>query len=286
MKFSIKVATLTALAFLSVSVKADSTSDAIAAFCDGLNVTSPVGTDVVVAGQNATVTVTRVPNDKTKTITGLDLYSVGSDGTPKYVKNTWSGNYTLNTQASLKDAIPSDASAGLYYFRVWVTNIIDGAHGPDCIKTSKNFKVTTGTHTNAAGFISYAEHLNDETIYKPEHIKGCFGLKVTSPAEGDSTKQGNHVSITLNRDSASQTEALTKVDIYKKSSDGQDELVDAVWAGHEAITNVITLKDQIKIPSDKYDADAQYYYKIQVTSSVQKDETCTFQSSYFKIYAA
>jgi hypothetical protein len=36
MKFSIKVATLTALAFLSVSVKADSTSDAIAAFCDGI----------------------------------------------------------------------------------------------------------------------------------------------------------------------------------------------------------------------------------------------------------
>lgn len=33
MKFSI--ATFTALAFLSASVRADSTSDAIAAFCDG-----------------------------------------------------------------------------------------------------------------------------------------------------------------------------------------------------------------------------------------------------------
>ncbi|KAG1470196.1 hypothetical protein G6F56_002822 [Rhizopus delemar] len=280
MKFSI--ATFTALAFLSASVRADSTSDAIAAFCDGLNVTSPIASDVVVAGQNATVTVTRVPNEKTKTITGLDLYSVDSSGTPKYIKNTWSGNYTLNTQASLSDTIPSNSSAGLYYFRVWVTNIIDGAHGPDCIKTSNNFKVTTGTHTNAAGFTSYAEHLDDSSVYNPDHINGCFGLKVTSPAAGDSAKQGDHVSLVLNRDTASQTEALTKVEIYKKSDSG-DVLVDDVWSGKETINNVITLKDQIKIDSDKYDASASYYYKVQVTSTVQKNEVCSFQSSDFSI---
>lgn len=168
---------------------------------------------------------------------------------------------------------------------VWVTNVVNGGHGPDCLKTSPNFKVTTGTHTNEAGFVSYNEHLDDPNIYNPDHIKGCFGLKVQSPKEGDFAKQGSHVAITLNRDSASQTESLTKVDIYKKSESGQDELVDSVWSGRELLPNVITLKDQIKIPQDKYDSNAQYYYKIQVTSSAQSDEPCTFQSGYFKIVA-
>ncbi|KAI9243217.1 hypothetical protein BY458DRAFT_561261 [Sporodiniella umbellata] len=281
MKFSI--ATIAALAFLSTSVRADSMDDAIAAFCNGLNVTTPLTTDVVVAGQNATVTVTRVPNDKTKTITGLDLYSVDAAGQPKYVKNTWAGNYTLNTQASMNDTVPADSPAGIYYYRIWVTNIIHGAHGPDCIKTTPNFKVTTGTHTNAAGFTSYAEHLDDASVYNPEHVKGCFGLQVTSPAAGDSARQGDHVSIVLSRDSASQTEALTKVEIYKKSDDGHDVLVDHVWSGKETIQNLITLKDQITIDADLYDPNAQYYYKIEASSSVQADETCSFQSSLFSV---
>jgi hypothetical protein len=78
MKFSITTASVFALAFLSSAVKADSYSDAIAQFCDGtkknrkkkkrqyltknilhigLNVTAPLGTDVFVAGNNATITV-------------------------------------------------------------------------------------------------------------------------------------------------------------------------------------------------------------------------------------
>ncbi|CEI94973.1 hypothetical protein RMCBS344292_09174 [Rhizopus microsporus] len=283
MKFSIKVAALAALALFSSSVNADSMSDAIAAFCGGLDVTTPTTNDVVSPGQNATITVTRVQNNYEKTITGL--FSVGSDNNPKYVQNIWAGKYQLSTQATLTDTIPANVTAGVYYFRVWVTNVVNGGHGPDCLKTSPNFKVTTGTHTNEAGFVSYNEHLDDPNIYNPDHIKGCFGLKVQSPKEGDFAKQGSHVAITLNRDSASQTESLTKVDIYKKSESGQDELVDSVWSGRELLPNVITLKDQIKIPQDKYDSNAQYYYKIQVTSSAQSNEPCTFQSGYFKIVA-
>ncbi|RCH87276.1 hypothetical protein CU097_000368, partial [Rhizopus azygosporus] len=84
MKFSIKVAALAALALFSSSVNADSMSDAIEAFCGGLNVTTPTTNDVVSPGQNATITVTRVQNDYQKTITGVDLFSVGSDNNPKY----------------------------------------------------------------------------------------------------------------------------------------------------------------------------------------------------------
>ncbi|KAI9481452.1 MAG: hypothetical protein EXX96DRAFT_566795 [Benjaminiella poitrasii] len=285
MRFSITTACVFAFAFLSTAVKADSYADAIKEFCDGLEVTAPAENDVFVAGQNATVTVTRVPNSHEKTITGLDLYSVDSSGNPKYVQNTWVGQYQLNTQASISDDIPSSVSAGFYYYRVWVTNMINGQHGPDCIKTSRTFKVTTGSHTNDAGFTYYAQSLDDINYYKPEFAKGCFGLSVQSPQEGSTFKQGDFVSLVLNRDSASQTDSLTNIQIYK-AVDGanNDESVEPVWSGSEALTNIFTYKNQIQIPADKLDPNAYYYYKLDVASQV-RGETCSFQSGAFKITA-
>ncbi|EPB86709.1 hypothetical protein HMPREF1544_06495 [Mucor circinelloides 1006PhL] len=281
MKFSLTAASIFAFACLS-AVKADSYSDAIKEFCDGIEVTAPIDTDVFVAGQNATVTVTRIPNSHEKTITGLDLYSVDTAGNPKYVQNTWTGQYSLNTQASISDDIPTSVNAGYYYYRVWVTNMINGQHGPDCVKTSRTFKVTTGSHTNDAGVTSYAESLDDHTYFKPEFAKGCFGLSVKTPAEGSTQKQGEHVSVQLSRDGASQTDSLTKVEIYKYVDGVNDESVYTVWSGQEGLTNAFIVKDHLKIPN--LDTSASYYYKLDVTSQV-KGETCSFQSGAFKVTA-
>lgn len=159
--------------------------------------------------------------------------------------------------------------------------MIDGQHGPDCIKTSRTFKVTTSSHTNDAGFTSYAQALDDASFFKPEFAKGCFGLKVQSPKAGDDLKLDSFVPVELKRDGASQTDSLTKVEIYK-AVDGADQLVDTVWSGQESLGNAFIYKDHLKISSDKYDPNASYYYKIDVTSQV-KGETCSFQSGAFKV---
>ncbi|KAI8968598.1 hypothetical protein BDF20DRAFT_828280 [Mycotypha africana] len=284
MKFSISTASVLAFAFLSTIVKADSYSDAIKEFCDGLEVTAPTESDVFVAGQNATVTVTRVPNNHEKTITGLDLYSVDSNGTPKYVQNTWAGQYSLNSQASISDDIPTSVAAGYYYYRVWVTNMINGQHGPDCLKTSRTFKVTTSSHTNADGVTSYAEHLDDTTYFKPEFARGCFGLTVQQPAQDSSYKQGDFVTVLLNRDSASQTDSLKKVELYKFVDGQNDESIETIWSGEEGLTNAFSFKDHLNIPSDKLENGALYYYKVDVSSQVQ-GESCSFQSGAFKVTA-
>ncbi|CEP11520.1 hypothetical protein [Parasitella parasitica] len=280
MKFSLTAASIFAFACLS-SVKADSYSDAIKEFCDGLQVTAPSGSEVFVAGQNATVTVTRTPNSHEKVISGLDLYSVDSNNNPKYIQNTWYGRYNLNTQASISDEIPADAAAGQYMYRVWVTNLINGQHGPDCIKTSRTFKVTTGSHVNDAGFVSYAQALDDVTIFRPEVAKGCFGLTVKSPIEGSTHKQGEFITIELKRDSASQTDLLTKIELYKAVDGVNDDLVETVWNGNERLANIFSYKQHLNNPG--LDTNASYYYKIGVTS--EHGETCSFKSDAFKVTA-
>lgn len=171
----------------------------------------------------------------------------------------------------------------LHKYSVWVTNLIDGQHGPDCIKTSRTFKVVTDAHVNAAGFMSYAQALDDVNYYRPEFAKGCFGLTVASPAEGENRKMNEFVPIQLKRDSASQTSALKKIELYK-ASEGADQLVETVWTGDSLLTNIFTYKDHLQVSSDKYDPNASYYYKLDVTSEV-KGETCSFQSGAFKITA-
>lgn len=145
--------------------------------------------------------------------------------------------------------------------------------------------MTTDSHTNDAGEISYAQELTDATYFKPEFAKGCFGLTIKTPEQNSTQKQGDYVSVVLARDGASQTDSLTKVEIYKYVDGSSDELVDSVWAGKESLTNAFTIKDQLSIPSDKLDADAYYYYKLDVTSQVQ-GETCSFQSATFKATTA
>jgi hypothetical protein len=148
---------------------------------------------------------------------------------------------------------------------------------------SPTFKVATGSHQNEYGFTTYAEALDDVSIFKPEFALGCFGLKVTSPTEGSTVKQGTHVSIVLNKDSASQTTLLNQVDIYKVK-EGTDELVVTIWKGTERIPKVFVLKDQLRIPEEQYDPNASYFYKLDVTGK-RKDDKCTFQSGAFKITA-
>ncbi|KAI8063666.1 uncharacterized protein B0P05DRAFT_555213 [Gilbertella persicaria] len=273
----LSIAALSAL-LLSSAVSftaADSYSDAIKSWCQGLDVTAPSSSTVAVAGQKAKITVTRKADQRTKTITGLDLYSVSSAGKATYVQNVWKGNYALKTSASIQNALPSNLKAGLYYYRVWVTNLVNGQHGPDCIETSHTFKVTTGSHTNAVGEIEYAESLHDNAIYSPEHYDGCFGLSVDYPAEGSVFKPNDHVHIQANRDDSSQTDEVTMIQLYK----GQ-QLIATAWRGAEAIQKSFALKDHLILPN--VDTTADYHYKVYATSK-KANKTCVFESKNFKV---
>ncbi|KAI7900520.1 uncharacterized protein BX663DRAFT_159307 [Cokeromyces recurvatus] len=275
MKFSIAAISALILSSAISFTTADSYSDAIKAWC-GLKVTAPTASTVVVAGQKTKITVTRKASDKhTKTITGLDLYSVSSTGKASYVQNVWKGSYALKKSASITDTVPKNIPAGLYYYRVWITNMIDGQHGPDCLETSHTFKVTTSSHTNAAGETEYAEYLHDDSIYPENHYNGCFGLNVDYPSAGSTFNTNEHVLIQLNRDSASQTGEVTKVELYKG-----DKLVNTVWQGSELFQSSFNLKDHLAL--NNVDPNAEYHYKIYTTSTTG-DNTCTFKSNSFKI---
>ncbi|KAI8092623.1 uncharacterized protein BX664DRAFT_277004 [Halteromyces radiatus] len=282
MKFSI--ATASALLFTAIAtVNADEYASAMKQWCGGLSVPTPDGNAVFVAGSNAHISVHNQPNDShQKTITGLDLYSVASDGSAKYVQNVWKGSQPLTTDASIDDQIPSNTAAGQYYYRVWVTNQVNGMHGPDCLQTSHTFKVTTASHTNAAGLTEYAENLDDESIYNPKHAKGCFGLTVQYPAKDQVFTEGEHSRIMIKRDSSSQTDELKKVDLYKVVN-GQSTLVQNAWEGVEDLGNYFTLKDHIVIPQEHIDPSATYFYRIEATSNKHADAVCDFQSQEFKI---
>ncbi|KAI8385781.1 hypothetical protein BD560DRAFT_384332 [Blakeslea trispora] len=281
MKFSIAAASALAITFLSTVSKAESFDDIMKEFCGGLTATTPTATDVVVAGQNATVSVTRVANSHEKQITGLDLYTVEANDQARYVQNVWAGSYSLGTSASISDQIPSNVTAGIYYYRVWVTNIINGGHGPDCTIFTPRFKVTTGSHTNDAGLTSYEQSLDDDKVFNPEHTKGCFGLNVQSPSEGSTLTHGEHANVLLHRDSASPTEVLERVNLYKASPNGEDEFVQEIWSGKAYLPNAYSYKDHLQIPKDKLDSSATYYYQVQVAS--QNGETCSFRSGNFNV---
>lgn len=153
--------------------------------------------------------------------------------------------------------------------------MVNGQHGPDCIETSRTFKVTTGSHTNAAGELEYTESLHDNSIYNEEHQEGCFGLSVDYPLQGDTFKTSEHIHIQVNRDSSSQTDALTKVELYKNQ-----ELVNVAWTGSESFQNSFTLKDHLVL--NNIDASADYRYKVYATSS-KTEKSCVFESNNFKI---
>ncbi|KAI9016314.1 hypothetical protein CLU79DRAFT_706960 [Phycomyces nitens] len=282
MKFSLATISAVLLASCVTLTKADEYADAIKQWCQGLTVPYPDENAVFVAGTEAKVTVNRTPDQHTKTVTGLDLYSVSPTGQAQYVKNVWHGSYELNQQASIPDTIPQNSSAGLYYYRVWVTNQINGQHGPDCLETSHTFKVTTGLHTNEDGSTQYSQALNNAAYYHPDHFKGCFGLEVKSPKEGKVYTEGEHAAIIAERDSSSQTGTLKKVLLYKVKDTEEDELIDTVWTGEESFTDILTIKDQVILPQGKLDESANYYYGLVVTSK-KSDDDCTFASKNFKI---
>ncbi|KAF7728032.1 hypothetical protein EC973_006797 [Apophysomyces ossiformis] len=287
MKFSLAATSALLLTAFASLAKADEYADAMKQWCSGLAVTTPTNQTVVVVGQNAEITVTRAPGDQhEKTITGLDLYSVSQDGQAKYIQNVWHGEHKLETSSSINDTIPTGSSAGLYYYRVWVTNMLNGMHGPDCIETSSTFKVSTAAHQNADGFTYYAENLDDITFYHPEHMKGCFGLSVDQPKAGSTYKLGDHISVVANRDKSSQTESLLKVELYKATEGNKAEYVSTVWEGSERFIDAFSLKDHLSFPQDQIDGNAEYYYVLEVSSNKVKDETCRFHSGAFKIEKA
>ncbi|KAI8332875.1 hypothetical protein BC941DRAFT_435643 [Chlamydoabsidia padenii] len=286
MKFSI--ATATALLFTALAtVNADEYASAMKQWCGGLSVPTPDGKAVFVAGSKAHITVNNKPNDThQKTITGLDLYSVAKDGSAKYIQNVWKGSQSLKTSASIDDAIPNNTAAGQYYYRVWVTNQVNGMHGPDCLKTSHTFKVTTGSHTNDAGLTEYAENLDDEETYNPKHTKGCFGLKVVYPQKGAVFKEGEHSRVSIKRDSSSQTDELKKIDLYKIVENQAPVFVQNAWEGVEDLGDAFTLKDHIIIPKEHIDPSATYQYRVETSSNQDADAVCDFVSEEFKIEAS
>lgn len=286
MKFSLAAASALLLTAIA-SVNADEYADAMKQWCGGLSVPTPEGSVAVVAGSQTTITVENKPDDAhEKTITGLDFYSVATDGSAKYISNVWAGNQPLSSQkATIDYTIPSNTTAGQYYYRVWVTNLMNGLHGPDCLKTSPTFKVTTGSHTNAAGLTEYAENLDDEELYNSKHSKGCFGLSIEYPQKGAVFTEGSHSRVSIKRDSSSQTEELHKVDLYKKANGEEPVFVQTSWEGKEVLGDAFTLKDHIVIPQDHIDHDAVYYYKVETTSDKDAEVTCEFISNDFKIQA-
>ncbi|KAI9490075.1 hypothetical protein BDB00DRAFT_839500 [Zychaea mexicana] len=285
MKFSVAAASALLVSAFAGMASADAYADAIAEWCDGLEIVEPNENTIAVAGSVTKITATREPNDKQKTVSGLDLYSVDSDGQAKYIQNVWQGNFTLNQRATITDDIPANVTAGLYYYRAWITNLMDGGkHGPDCIETSHNFKVTSGVHQHPNGISYYTESLDDVQFYHPDYFRGCFGLKVTTPAKGKTYNVGDHITVTANRDKASQTAVLKSIDLYKSTEKNKAVFVENAWEGKERFTDSFTLKDHFK-PAKKEDIDesATYYYTLTVTSNKSKDEDCTFHSEGFKI---
>jgi len=281
---SVATSALLALGSIVSVVNADAYSDAMKEWCSGITITYPTTSTIVAAGSSTKVSVTRVPNQHSKSITGLDLYKV-TNGKAQYINNIWKGTYNLNTQASITDTIPANSAAGLYYYRVWVTNMINGQHGPDCTPTSPTFKVTTAGHTNADGSVTQ-DDINDPTLYHPDYQKGCFGLDVKYPAEGQTVDIGKHIRLQLERDGASQTEDLLQVDLFKGDPSNQGQFVENVWkeeAG-EAINNILTLKDHIVLPSN-VTSDGVFFYSIKVSSDKldKTQDSCTFYSKGFKI---
>ncbi|KAG2182083.1 hypothetical protein INT43_007010 [Umbelopsis isabellina] len=291
---SVATSALVALGSIVSVVNADAYSDAMKEWCDGMSrtpniltfpgikITFPSTTTVVGAGSQTKVSVTRVPNQHEKSITGLDLYMV-EGGSAKYINNIWHGMYSLNTQASITDTIPANTTAGLYYYRVWVTNMIQGQQGPACTPTSATFKVTSAGHTNDDGTTTQDDP-NDTTLYNPEYQKGCFGLDVKYPAEGQTVDIGKHLRLQLHRDSASQTDELLQVDLFKGDPSNQGQFVQSIFTGEESINNILTLKDHIVLPSN-VTSDGDFFYSLKVSSDkVDKtQDSCTFYSKNFKI---
>ncbi|KAI9249503.1 hypothetical protein BDA99DRAFT_542192 [Phascolomyces articulosus] len=262
----------------------DSYADAIAEWCGELAIVEPNDNTVAVAGGVTKITATRVPDDKQKTVRGLDLYSVDANGKAKYIQNVWQGNFTLNERASITDDIPADVGPGLYYYRAWISNLMNGGQkGPDCIETSHPFKVTSGVHQNSDGISYYTESLDDITFYKPEHFRGCFGLDVTEPKKDHVQTVGDHIRITANRDKGSQTTVLKSVDLYKSTDGKNAQLVENAWSGKSRFVDSFTLKDHVK-PAKEEDIDekATYYYTLTVSNDKSKED-CTFHSEGFKL---
>ncbi|CAO3589383.1 unnamed protein product [Absidia cylindrospora] len=288
MKFSLAAASALLLTAIA-TVNADEYTEAMKQWCGGLSVPTPEGDAALVAGGQAHISVHLNPDDSTtqheKTITGLDLFSVAGDGSAKYIANVWKGSQPLTTDASIDDTIPSNTTAGQYYYRVWVTNLMNGMHGPDCLETSHTFKVSTGSHTNAAGLTEYAENLDDQELYNAKHSKGCFGLSIDYPQQNAVFTEGSHSRVSINRDSSSQTDQMKKIDLYKKV-DGKDPVfVQNAWTGKEYLGNAFTLKDHIVLPDHHIDHTANYYYKVETTSNKHADTVCEFISKDFKIQA-
>ncbi|KAF7721552.1 hypothetical protein EC973_004491 [Apophysomyces ossiformis] len=266
-----------AVAFLATSslVQADKMQDEIDAalkkFCGGIQVTAPAQNKVFSNPKKVQVTVTRKPNAQAKVINGIDIYSVDSKGTPKYLGTPWKGNYALNKKATMTVDITKIKGLKLpsqFEFRVWVHN----KAGPDCTLFTKVFKVKSSSHSNAAE----EEALNnmDANI-----DRGCFGVDIVQPAIGAHQKVGEEFAVQIQRDSASQVESYKSLELYKVNlNTRQPEKVQDTWSGNEAIRQMFNFKDKLSNTDGEGYA---YFYKL--TGVTQHEETCEFYSHPFYI---
>ncbi|CAO3632498.1 unnamed protein product [Cunninghamella echinulata] len=281
MKFSIVGAATILLASIA-SVKGDALGEAVQKFCGGLSVPSPAQ-GVYTPGTELNFTITNKPGDQyQKVITNLHLYQVekvNNQDKLVQIQEIWEGRQPLVSEASLKNKLGQSGqlNAGNYYYRSWVSNVIDGGRGPTCTPTSVTFQVTTGSHVNDAGELKYNEDLLNKDIYNPDHLRGCYGLNINEPKDGQVFTKGEHAHITIERKREANTDTIKRIEQYKLENGNKPVLVETVFDYDEVIFDFFNLKDNLIAPAGP---NTEYYYKI-IGNNGHDGECAYFTPKFF-----
>ncbi|CDS03560.1 hypothetical protein LRAMOSA00962 [Lichtheimia ramosa] len=266
------------LATAAQFAKADDLQDEIdqaqKKFCNGLSVSAPTQGQEFSDATKVTVTVDRQPDSEAKVINGVDIYSIGNDGTPKYLGTPWKGSYSLNTQATLNVDITKTQGVQLpsqFKFRVWVHN---SQSGPDCTLMSQVFKASSPSHNNAAD-MEALQNLDKDVG------RGCFGVELTKPELGEKIdiSKTKRIPVHIKSDPISQLAQYKSLKLYRVNlKDRETELVQDSWDGPEDAHQLFSIKDTIKDISSTSPKDAYFYQVVGVT---ENKEECTFTSHPF-----
>ncbi|KAI8065746.1 hypothetical protein BC940DRAFT_303488 [Gongronella butleri] len=278
MKFSLLATCLFALSSVAVVVRGDQLQDEIDAakkkFCGGIAVSAPTQGQSFADPSKVQVTVTRKPNAQAKVVSGVDVYSIASNGKPTYVATAWKGNYALNTKATLTvnlSKVKGLKYPGQFEFRVWVHN----KAGPDCTLMSKVFRVAKSGHSNDAATEGSESELNTDID------RGCFGVELLAPALGKHEKANTPFSVQVQRDSSSHLENIESLALYSVDlTSRQPQEVQTSWSGNETVHQMFNVKDTIKQASAQNSA---YFYKL--TGTTVHGESCDFYSHPFYVDA-
>ncbi|KAI9315566.1 hypothetical protein BX666DRAFT_319206 [Dichotomocladium elegans] len=257
--------------------RADEIEDALQKFCGGIKVTGPTQGQQFTDPTKVVVVVEREPNAEAKVINGVDIYSIDSNGTPKYLGTPSKEIYNLNTRAQMTVDITKIQGIQLpsqFEFRVWVHN----EAGPDCTLMSQVFQVASATHSNdvSTGFQSLSVDID----------RGCFGVDLVKPKLGEHV-QAKRVAIQIKKDPSSQVTNYESLDLYKVHIDSRKtELVQKSWVGQQRARELFTIKDTIQKPdasANSNDTLSDYAYFYRLKGLTQNKESCTFTSHPFYI---